>query len=111
MRGHGVVAAANFDMTIGMDGARARFEEGEGLGGQRRQGGLVGFEKVSPDLAARRAVDPQARDRPVPMPQVRVHLFETVESAALEGVVLDVPATSLLLAGFSGVAGPGRQPR
>jgi hypothetical protein len=48
---------------------------------------------MRPDLAAGRVVNPQARDRAIPLPQKRVVRIEAVELTALERVVFDVAAT------------------
>lgn len=93
-----IVRAVDFDMAIGMDRPRPAREDREGGRGERLQRWLLALEKVGPDLAARRAVDPQARDRAIPLPQMRILRVETVEPAALWRVVLDVPAGALLFA-------------
>ena len=109
MRGHRVVPAADLDMTVRVDRARAGLEEGERLGRERGQGRFVGLKVVRVDLPARRAVDPNSGDGSVPVPQMCVQFLDTVEAPTLQSVVLDVPPASLLLAVFLRIAGAGRK--
>ncbi len=56
-RGHGIVAAVDLDVSVGMHGALAAAEERKGVRGERAQGRPLDLDEVSPDLAARSAVD------------------------------------------------------
>jgi hypothetical protein len=67
---------------------------------QRLQRRLLDLDEMRPDLAARRAVNPQPRNRTVPVPQERIPRVEAVEAPALERVVLHVATTALLLPVF-----------
>ena len=54
-------------------------------------------------------MNPQTRDRAIPVPQTRFVGVETVEAPALQRVAFDVPAAALLLAVFLRVARLRRQ--
>ena len=75
-------------------------KNGKRLGRERLQRRLLDLDEVRPDLATRRAVNAEPRDRPIPVPQERILRVETVEAAALQRVVFDVAAAALLLAVF-----------
>lgn len=109
MRGHGVERPSDLDVPVGMDAPRAGLEELEPLGRQRQESPLVALQEVSEHLPAHRAVDPQPRDRAVPVAQVLVLLGEAVEARPLQRVVLDVAAASLLLTVLPRVPGAGRK--
>jgi hypothetical protein len=108
-RGHGIKSALHFDMGIRMDTSSPTLEEGEPLLGRGLKCQLIGFEKMGPDLLARRSMDSQSRDRAIPSTQELVLLVEAVESPALESVVLDVAAAALLLAVLLRIARSRRQ--
>ena len=108
---HRIERAADFDVAIGVDGALAAGEERKRLGGERLQRPLLDLDEVRPDLAPRRAVNAQPRDRAIPVPQERILRVEAVEAAALQRVVFDVAATALLLAVFLRAARLRRQRR
>ena len=82
------------ELTLTLAGA----EERKGRRGQRLEGALLGLDEMGPDLPAGRPMDPQPRDGPIPLPQMRIVRVEAVEAAAFERIALDVAATALLLA-------------
>ena len=97
---HRIEGAADFDVAIGVDGALATAEERKALGREGLQRRLLDLEKVRPDLAPRRPVNAEPRDRAIPVPQERILRVETVEAPALQRVVFDVAATALLFPVF-----------
>ena len=80
---HGIERAGDFDVPIGMDGPLAGREERKRVDGERVQRALLDLDEMRPDLATRRAVNAEARDRPIPLPQERIVGVETVEASAL----------------------------
>jgi hypothetical protein len=96
--------AADFDMAIGVDRALAAGEVRKGLGRERLQHRLFALDEMGPHLAACRAVDAQARDGPIPLPQERILRLEAVESAPLERVALDIAAVSRFPVGCAAVS-------
>ena len=85
---HRIERAGDFDVAIGVDGALAAREERKRLDGERLQRPLLDLDEVRPDLATRRAVNAQPRDRAIPVPQERIVRVEAVEAAALQRVAL-----------------------
>ena len=87
-------------MAIGVDGPLAGGEERKGGAGEGLQRALLDLDEVRPDLAAGRAVNAEARDRAIPLPQERIVRVEAVEASSLQRVVFDVAAAALLFAVF-----------
>jgi hypothetical protein len=56
-------------------------------------------------------VDPEARDRPIPLPQEHIVGIEAVEAAPFQRVGFDVAAAALLFSVFFRIRRPGRQRR
>src|SRR6266545_3586821 len=79
---HGIEGAGDFDMPIGVDRPIARGEERKRGTGERLQRGLLDLDEVRPDLAARRAMNAEASDGPIPLPQKRILRVEAVKRAA-----------------------------
>lgn len=73
-------------------------KERKGLGRARLQRALFGLDEVPPHLPARRAMNAEARDGPVPVAEKQVLRLKTLEAPSLERVVLHVAAAPLLLA-------------
>src|SRR5262245_47813612 len=90
----GVEGALDLDVPVRMDRPRAALEDRERLLGQWTERRLVGLEIMREHLAAGRPVDPDPRDRPVPVPEEGVLIGEAVEAAPLERVVLHIAAAS-----------------
>src|SRR5688500_17346653 len=68
---HGIEGAPDFDVAIGVDRALATREIRKPLGCERLEGRLLDLEEVGPDLAARRPVNAEPRDGPIPVSQER----------------------------------------
>ncbi len=97
---HGIERAAHFDVPIGVDRPLAGGEERKRGAGERLQRRLLDLDEVRPHLAARRAVNAQARDGAIPVPQKRILRVEAVKRASLQRVAFDVAAAALLLPVF-----------
>ena len=108
---HRIERAGDFDVAIGVDGPLAGREERKGVAGERLQRALLDLDEMRPDLATRRAVNAEARDRPIPLAQERIVRLETLEAAAFQRVALDVAAAALLLTVFLRPARLRRQRR
>ena len=67
-------------MPVGVDRPLARGEEGKRGRGEGLQRALLDLDEVRPHLAARRAVNAQARDGAIPVPQKRILRVEAVEA-------------------------------
>ena len=78
---HRIERAAHFDVPIGVDGPLAGGEERKRGAGEGLQRPLLDLDEVRPHLAARRAVNAQARDGAIPVPQKRILRVEAVERA------------------------------
>ena len=97
---HRIERATDFDVPIGVDRPLARGEERKGGAGEGLQRRLLDLDEVRPHLAAGRAVNAQARDGAIPVPQKRILRVEAVKRASLERVAFDVAAAALLLPVF-----------
>ena len=63
--------------------ARRSVKNGNASAGERLQRPLLDLDEVRPDLAPRRPVNAQPRDRAIPVPEKRILRVEAVEAAAL----------------------------
>src|SRR5262245_1522315 len=90
LRRHGVVGAADLDVTVAMNHALAFLEVGESLRRQRQQRRLLDLLEDRTDLPTRRAVNACVGHGPFPIEQITVLLLETREGATFERVLLYV---------------------
>ena len=70
-------------MAVTADDPLRLVEEGESLGRQRQQRGLLDFDKHLADLFLRRSVDPRVGHRRFPAEQMLVLLLQRREAAPL----------------------------
>ena len=64
---HGIEGPRDFDVAIGVDGALAGAEERKRVDGERLQRPPLDLDEVRPDLAPRGPMNPQPRDRAIPV--------------------------------------------
>ena len=93
---HGIEGATHFDVPIGVDGPLLRGEERKRGAGEGLQRGLLDLDEMRPHLAAGRAVNAQARDGAIPVPEKRILRVEAVKLTSLQRIVFDVATAALL---------------
>jgi hypothetical protein len=108
---HRIERPTHFDMPVGVNRPLAGREERKGGAGEGPQRLLLDLNEVRPDLAASRAVNAQAGDRAIPVPQKRILRVEAVKRASLERVAFHVATAALLLPVFLRCARLRRQRR
>src|SRR5207245_1015091 len=101
----------HFDVTVAVHLALAFVKEREPPRWQGPQGRPFHLRKQLADLLADRAVDTLVGDRVLPVEQMAVLFFESVEDLTLEGIALDVADTRLDFPLVPRRARPRRQDR
>ena len=111
---HRVERATHFDMPVGVDGPLTGGEERKRGAGEGLQRPLLDLDEVRPHLAARRAVNPQAGNGAIPLPEKGILRVEAVKLPALQRVVFTYPPLRSCLpfcSGLRGCVGNGVKPQ